>query len=51
MTLTETQARLTAVDAGDRSMRDAGREAWNEQDAQVAADVFALLWPVPVEAE
>jgi hypothetical protein len=32
-------------DAGNRSMRKAGRTAWNEEDYAAACDELARLWP------
>ncbi len=43
-TLTMEIARALAWDAGNRSMREAGRTAWNEQDYAAACDEFERLW-------
>lgn len=45
MILTREIAWAAATDAGDRSMRKAGRKAWNEEDLLAAAEEFARLWP------
>ena len=45
--LTEEIARVAARDAGNRSMRMAGRAAWNEEDFVVAAMEYERLWPAP----
>ncbi len=34
------------MDAANRSMRAAGRKAWNEDDANLAAREFNRLWPL-----
>jgi hypothetical protein len=46
MTLTRDLAWSAATDAGNRSMRAAGRTAWDENDYDVAAQEFGRLWPV-----
>lgn len=41
--MTPSLAWSAATDAGDRSMRAAGRTAWDEEDWDVAAEQFAKL--------
>jgi hypothetical protein len=36
-------AMAAGCDAGNRSMREAGRTAWNEQDKEVATEEFYRL--------
>jgi len=43
--LTKETARAAATDAGNRSMRKAGRTIWNEDDYNAAVDEFDRLWP------
>lgn len=43
-------AHAAATDAGNRSMRVAGRGCWNEADLEVAREEFRRLMPWP-EAE
>ena len=38
-------ARAAAMDTGDRSMRQAGRTAWNREDYNVMIEEFNRLWP------
>ena len=45
MKLTEENARAAAADAGNRSMRAAGRTTWNEEDYHTAASEYERLWP------
>lgn len=45
MEMTESLARAAAQDAGNRSMRKAGRKAWNMDDWNAAWDEFDRLWP------
>ena len=45
MILSEKIARAAALDAGNRSMRKAGRTSWNEQDRNVAIAEYNRLWP------
>lgn len=40
-----------ATDAGNRSMRAAGREAWDETDYNAAVAEFERLWPIETELE
>ena len=40
-----------AWDAGNRSMRKAGREVWNEDDYNAACAEFERLWPVERDLE
>jgi hypothetical protein len=46
MQLTESIARAAAQDAGNRSMREAGRAKWSRADWVVAWNEFDRLWPV-----
>lgn len=46
MDMTYKIAHSAGMDAADRQMKAAGRTAWNEDDAQLAADVFGRLWPM-----
>jgi hypothetical protein len=43
VTLTPELAYASGKDAGNRSMRKAGRTAWNEEDANVAAELTNRL--------
>lgn len=43
MKLTEEISRSIAQDAGNRSMRDAGRTAWSREDFNAAVAEFARL--------
>jgi hypothetical protein len=43
MTLTPSTIRAAAQDAGNKSMRNAGRKVWNEDDYNTACEVFARL--------
>ena len=47
MQLTEEMARAAAQDAGNRSMREAGRALWNDADWNAACDKYERLWPQP----
>jgi hypothetical protein len=49
--LTEELARAAAADAGNRSMRTAGRTAWSEEDFRAAAYEYERLWPVTCDLE
>ena len=40
-------ARAAATDAGNRSMRKAGRKVWSQDDADAAADEYNRLVPLP----
>jgi hypothetical protein len=42
-------ANRVAMDAGNRSMRFAGRTAWNEDDAEVCRLEYDRLYPVAQE--
>ena len=42
-------ANCVARDAGNRSMRFAGRTAWNEEDAEVARLEYDRVYPVTQE--
>lgn len=44
--LTRAIAYSAGLDAANRSMRTAGRKAWSEEDAGVAAAEFTRLWPL-----
>lgn len=46
--LTYQLAHAAATDAGNRSMRNSGRTAWNDDDWNAAAAEFNRLWPEPV---
>ena len=46
MMMTRELAYAAGLDAANRSMRAAGRSAWNEDDADVAAREFNRLWPL-----
>ena len=50
MVLTRKLAWAAATDAGNRSMRHAGRTVWDEEDFNVAAAEFDRLWPEGREA-
>jgi hypothetical protein len=43
--LTRDVAWAAAHDAGNRSMRHAGRTSWNEDDYNAAVEEFNRLWP------
>lgn len=45
MKLTRDLAWSASIDAGNRSMRAAGRKAWNAEDYLAAAREFDRLWP------
>ena len=45
ITLTRELAYSAGLDAANRSMQAAGRTAWNEEDANLAAREFNRLWP------
>ena len=49
--LTRDLAWSASLDAGNRSMRKAGRTAWNEDDYNTAVDEFNRLWPVERDNE
>lgn len=52
ISLTRELAYACGLDAANRSMRAAGRTAWNEDDADTAAAEFNRLWPLcPHEAD
>jgi len=44
--LTRELALAAGWDEANRSMRAAGRRAWNEEDAGIAAAEFNRLWPL-----
>jgi hypothetical protein len=44
MPITRAIALAAATDAGDRNMKAAGREAWAEEDFNVASDTLERLW-------
>jgi hypothetical protein len=44
--LTREIAYSPGMDAANRSMRSAGRKAWNEDHASIAAKEFNRLWPL-----
>lgn len=45
--MTEELARAASWDAGNRSMRAAGRTIWSQEDADAAWAEFNRLWPEP----
>ena len=45
MTLTREIAWAASLDEGNRSMREAGRTAWSQQDYNAAVREFDRLWP------
>ena len=47
----EKLARAAAHDAGNRSMKAAGRKKWNADDYNAACDELERLWPNPQLAE
>jgi len=47
ITMTYSLAIAAGQDAGNRSMRQAGRSKWDEDDWNVAAETFGRLWPEP----
>lgn len=47
LTITRGIAWAAATDAGNRSMRTAGRNGWNRSDYNTAARTFNTLWPEP----
>ncbi len=51
MQLTEDLARAASKDAGNMSMRNAGRKSWNEDDWNASVAEFERLWPAPVSDE
>lgn len=40
-------AHAAGWDAGNRSMREAGRSTWNEDDWNAAAEAFEKIAPLP----
>lgn len=44
-------ARAAARDAGNRSMRAAGRDGWNQTDWNAAAAEYERLWPAETKKE
>lgn len=51
MRLTRELAWAAGWDAGDRSMRAAGRKRWSKKDYAAAVAEFDRLWPVEKEQE
>jgi hypothetical protein len=45
ITMTYELAMAAGRDAGNRSMRKAGRSAWSEEDRDAAYEEFERLWP------
>jgi len=43
--ITQQIARAAAQDAGNNSMRKAGRSKWSKADYNAACATFAKLWP------
>ena len=50
MKLTEELARAAAADAGNRSMRAAGRTSWDREDYCAAVSEYDRLWPAKPRA-
>lgn len=48
--MTREAAWKAAWDAGDRAMRDAGRETWSAEDLLTAMEEFNRLWPVKLDS-
>ena len=48
MKLTYELAHAASMDAGNDSMRKAGRKQWNKADQSAALRQFAQLWPIKV---
>ena len=46
MQLTRGLAQRLAVDAGNRSMRAAGRKAWSQADYNASVREFNTVWPL-----
>jgi hypothetical protein len=46
MPMTQEIARAVAWDAGNASMRTAGRRAWSEEDYNIACTMFERFWPL-----
>ena len=40
-------AHAAGIDAGNRSMRRAGRRKWNDRDYAAAVKEFERIWPSP----
>lgn len=51
ITLTRKLAWASSTDAGNRSMRKAGRDKWDQEDYNAAVDEFNRLWPIEREME
>lgn len=51
MELTRDLAYAAAMDAGDRSMRAAGRTAWSAEDTARCREEFNCLWPLEKDTE
>ena len=51
ISLTRELAVAAATDAGDRSMRSAGRDVWNSADYYAACAEFERLWPLENDLE
>lgn len=49
--ITREIAHAASWDAGNRSMRSAGRTAWSEDDYNAAVAEYNRLWPLEVELE
>ena len=45
ITITREIARAAAMDAGDHSMRHAGRTVWSREDYNAMIGEFNRLWP------
>lgn len=51
ISLTRELAVAAATDAGDLSMRSAGRDVWNADDYNAACAEFERLWPLEKDLE
>jgi hypothetical protein len=49
MRMTYQIAHSAGIDAANKQMRLAGRTAWNEEDAALAANTFNQLYPLCAE--
>jgi hypothetical protein len=48
-TMAREYAHSISIDTGNRSMRKAGRKAWNEDDSNAATEAFNRCWPLEAE--
>jgi hypothetical protein len=44
-------AHAAGIDAGNRSMRRAGRKKWNDRDYAAAIKEFERIWPLRASAK